>query len=154
MINAVNLKKFFYNKVLPIWHNSCSIVFKHQLINKTLIIKIEKQGNIMKKFRLLEVSAFVVVAAVASAAVNADDNVVKLEKKAMSVKADKVVEAKTLFEPLDADKNGLLTENELGTEKNTLLKKQFKKIDKNADNAISQEELSAYLAKVEVKNNL
>lgn len=108
----------------------------------------------MKKVSLLELSAFVIVAAVASSAVTAGDKVAALEKSAKSVKASDVVEHKTLFAPLDADNNGLLTESELGTDKNALLKKQFKNIDVNADNAISEEELKAYLAKVDVKVEL
>lgn len=108
----------------------------------------------MKKISLLEVSVFVVVAAVASAAVNAGDEVTKLENVDSKVKAVNVVEPTSLFEPLDKDSNGLITQSELSGDKSSLLTKQFKKIDINADNAISKEELTAYLAKVDVKINL
>jgi Ca2+-binding EF-hand superfamily protein len=64
------------------------------------------------------------------------------------------VQPKSLFEPLDKDNNGLITQSELSGDKSSLLTKQFKKIDINADNAISKEELTAYLAKVDVKINL
>ncbi|MFD2165063.1 hypothetical protein ACFSJY_02205 [Thalassotalea euphylliae] len=113
---------------------------RHDLYND---IK-SKQGIIMKKVSLLNVSLFVVTAAVASS-VNAGDKV-KVEKK-----ADTVIAANELFEPLDTDKNGVISEKELGDNQNALLKKEFKKIDANADKGISEEELKQYLAKVDVK---
>ncbi|NMP30203.1 hypothetical protein HII17_01400 [Thalassotalea sp. M1531] len=103
----------------------------------------------MKKVSLLELTAFVIVAAVASTTVNANDAALK-EKV---VKADEVVETNVLFTPLDTDKNGLISQQELGVN-NKLLKEQFKEIDVNADQGISEQELKNYLAKVDIKINI
>ncbi|WP_448212831.1 hypothetical protein [Colwellia sp. MEBiC06753] len=123
----------------------------------------------MKNISLLKLSAFVVIGAALSSVVKADNNLadkakadakanVAVEKSSVArsanVKADEVVAHTELFEPLDADKNGVITEVELGSANNELLKKEFKKIDVNADNGISQQELKDYLAKVELKTNI
>ena len=117
----------------------------------------------MKNISLLEVTAFVLVATVSSITVQANAEpkdgdkakpvMAKVEQAQESVKADQLLAHDKLFAPLDIDSNGVISEQELSMTKNKLLKKQFSKIDSNADKGISEEELKSFLAKVDIKNN-
>ena len=114
----------------------------------------------MKNVSLMKLSAFVVMAAAASVSVNAESRVsdanstpVVTEAKAVTTKAVDLVSPDALFAPLDVDKNGLITEQELGGTQSELLKEQFRKIDVNNDKGISEKELKDFLAKVAVNKS-
>lgn len=109
----------------------------------------------MNNVSLLKLSGLVIAAAFASCTVGAVEKVdaekVSIEKVAVTV--NEVVDSKVLFAPLDQDKNGVISAEELDTAKNELLQKEFKNIDANQDKGISEEELNAYLAKVQIKQS-
>ena len=99
----------------------------------------------MNNVSLMKVTGLVVVAAFASAMVNANE-----EPKTAVSTVSQLVDEKELFIPLDTDKNGLLSKQEVLESSNTLLQKEFAKIDVNSDSDISQEEFKVYLSKVKV----
>ncbi|REL34388.1 hypothetical protein [Thalassotalea euphylliae] len=115
----------------------------------------------MKNISLLEVSALVFAVAVCSITVQANEDPkekaaldkAKAQMEEKPVKAGHMVSHDKLFAPLDIDSNGVISEQELSMSKNKLLKEQFKKIDRNEDKGISEEELKSFLAKVDVKKN-
>jgi len=123
---------------------------------------IDKEAT-MKNISLMKLTGVVMLTALASTAMNASataDEVSKNELKLAAtdaketISAQKVIAHDELFKPLDTDKNGLISQEELGGTDSTLLKKEFAKIDTNADQGISKQELKAYLEKVEVKVNI
>jgi hypothetical protein len=66
--------------------------------------------------------------------------------------ASPVNDISALLTQLDSDKNGLLSKAEVMASKNELLAKHFNDIDKNADLAISKEELKGYFSALKVKS--
>ena len=116
----------------------------------------------MRNVSLMKLTGVVMLAALASTAMNASamNDEATLEKVSTKVATTTVVSAKdvvdhgALFQPLDADKDGLISMAELGDTDSALLKQEFTKIDTNADNGISEQELKTYLEKVEVKVNI
>lgn len=100
----------------------------------------------MKNMSLTKLSAVVIIGAFMSSLVNANDD---LNSNTKAV--NKMVDEKSIFQPIDKDKNGLISEKELSASQQKLLQKDFAKIDVNADNGISEVELKNYLAKVKVE---
>ncbi len=101
----------------------------------------------MKNISLTKVSVMVFTAITCSFLVNADDSTITKESfpEIVAVKqSDKKVE-EIAFNALDKDKNGLLSQKEVGESKNQLLAQSFKKIDRNEDLLLSKEELTAFI---------
>ena len=101
----------------------------------------------MNNISLKKVTLLVAIAALTSPFANANDI-----SQAKSVV--KQVSSTQLMAQFDQDKNGQLSEAEINASGNKKLHKAFKKIDSNNDAAISEKELSAFLAKVKVDKNL
>ena len=99
----------------------------------------------MNNVSLMKVTGLVLVVAFASTLVNANE-----KPKTTVSTVSQLVDEKELFTPLDTDKNGLLSKKEVLESSNTLLQKEFDKIDVNSDSDISQEEFKVYLSKVKV----
>ncbi|WP_286265944.1 hypothetical protein [Thalassotalea atypica] len=104
----------------------------------------------MNKTRLIEISAIVMAATLATFVVNADQEV-RLSNVSIKTPAHATNNLTALFSTIDTDKDGLLSKSEISASKNDLLMRNFKAIDKNTDNSISNEELSAFSAKIKTK---
>jgi Ca2+-binding EF-hand superfamily protein len=113
----------------------------------------------MKSINLAQVSAFVIVASMASFFVNADDELINnLEGITVSQvespitttaeASEEMAESqdKFTFTSLDSDKDGKLSQQEVLVGKNEWLIKYFKQIDSNTDKSISEEELVDFIA--------
>ncbi|OUR80920.1 hypothetical protein A9Q75_09660 [Colwellia psychrerythraea] len=116
----------------------------------------------MDSISLTQVTAFVVAVSMASFLVNADDDlaytnedntVVNAENSANAEAIQKAIEAvkepndKFTFTSLDTDKNGMLSRQEVVDGKNEWLVKSFTKIDSNADESLTEQELVDFVAK-------
>ncbi len=101
----------------------------------------------MKNISLSKVSVMVLAAITSSFLVNANDSTIANEsipEKAVVEQSEQKL-AKLAFNTLDKDKNGLLSQEEIGDSKNQILEQSFNKIDSNKDLSLSQEELAAYI---------
>ena len=105
----------------------------------------------MKNVSLLKVTFMVVVAALASSLVNADDAVEKVVEQKQPILVPQI-QFSELIEKLDSDKNGMLSEEEVSVTKSKLLQDEFKKMDSNQDNQIDEAEYNSYLAEVKDKS--
>ena len=116
----------------------------------------------MDSTSLTQVTAFVVAVSMASFLVNADDDlaytnedntVVNAENSANAEAIQKAIEVvkepndKFTFTSLDTDKNGMLSRQEVVDGKNEWLVKSFTKIDSNADESLTEQELVDFVAK-------
>jgi hypothetical protein len=116
----------------------------------------------MDSISLTQVTAFVVAVSMASFLVNADDDlaytnedntVVNAENSANAEAIKKAIEEvkepndKFTFTSLDIDKNGMLSRQEVVDGKNEWLVKSFTKIDSNADESLTEQELVDFVAK-------
>ena len=116
----------------------------------------------MDSISLTQVTAFVVAVSMASFLVNADDDlaytnedntVVHAENSANAEAIKKAIEEvkepsdKFTFTSLDIDKNGMLSRQEVVDGKNEWLVKSFTKIDSNADESLTEQELVDFVAK-------
>lgn len=114
----------------------------------------------MNSNNLTQISALVVIVSMASFLVIADDALTNKSEQNTLVYAETsvktvVVETPVVKEPgdkltftsLDTDKNGKLSQQEAEQGKNEWLKQSFKKIDSNADKAITEQELVDFVAK-------
>ncbi|KGJ95452.1 hypothetical protein [Colwellia psychrerythraea] len=116
----------------------------------------------MDSISLTQVTAFVVAVSMASFLVNADDDlaytnedntVVNAENTANAEAIKKAIEEvkepndKFTFTSLDMDKNGMLSRQEVVDGKNEWLVKSFTKIDSNADESLTEQELVDFVAK-------
>ena len=121
-----------------------------------------KKGFTMDSISLTQVTAFVVAVSMASFLVNADDDlaytnedntVVNAENSANAEAIKKAIEEvkepndKFTFTSLDMDKNGMLSRQEVVEGKNEWLVKSFTKIDSNADESLTEQELVDFVAK-------
>jgi len=121
-----------------------------------------KKGFTMDSISLTQVTAFVVAVSMASFLVNADDDlaytnedntVVNAENSANAEAIKKAIEEvkepndKFTFTSLDIDKNGMLSRQEVVDGKNEWLVKSFTKIDSNADESLTEQELVDFVAK-------
>jgi hypothetical protein len=121
-----------------------------------------KKGFTMDSISLTQVTAFVVAVSMASFLVNADDDlaytnedntVVNAENSANAEAIKKAIEEvkepndKFTFTSLDIDKNGMLSRQEVVEGKNEWLVKSFTKIDSNADESLTEQELVDFVAK-------
>jgi hypothetical protein len=121
-----------------------------------------KRGFTMDSISLTQVTAFVVAVSMASFLVNADDDlaytnedntVVNAENSANAEAIKKAIEEvkepndKFTFTSLDIDKNGMLSRQEVVDGKNEWLVKSFTKIDSNADESLTEQELVDFVAK-------
>lgn len=121
-----------------------------------------KKGFTMDSISLTQVTAFVVAVSMASFLVNADDDlaytnedntVVNAENTANAEAIKKAIEEvkepndKFTFTSLDMDKNGMLSRQEVVDGKNEWLVKSFTKIDSNADESLTEQELVDFVAK-------
>ncbi len=101
----------------------------------------------MKNISLVKVTFMVVVAALASSFVSADEDVNKTLEQAQEILAPQI-EFSELIEKLDSDKNGMLSEEEVSVTQSKLLQEEFKKMDNNKDKQIDEAEYNSYLAEV------
>ena len=101
----------------------------------------------MNKTRLIEISALVTVAALATFAVNANQ-VVDTSKANIKTVSVATSNLSALFSTIDTDNDGLLSKAEISASKNDVLMRNFKAIDKNTDDSISNNELTAFTAEV------
>lgn len=97
----------------------------------------------MNRTSLIEVSAFVVLATLAAFIVDAKEpdelNTVSLERS-----TEITEQFEGLLKKYDADKNGLLSKDEVAKSKQEVIMRNFKAIDTNTDASISLEELNAF----------
>jgi len=105
----------------------------------------------MKNVSLLKVTFMVVVAALASNLVNADDDVQKTIEHAKPIIVPQI-QFSELIEELDSDKNGMLSEEEVSVTQSKVLQEEFKKMDTNEDSQIDEAEYNSYLAEVKDKS--
>jgi Ca2+-binding EF-hand superfamily protein len=116
----------------------------------------------MNSINLTQVTAFVVAVSMASFLVSADDDlaytnedntVVNAENSANAESIKKAIEEvkepndKFTFTSLDMDKNGMLSRQEVVDGKNEWLVESFTKIDSNADESLTEQELVDFVAK-------
>lgn len=111
----------------------------------------------MNNISLTQVSTFVVAVSMGSFFVSADDDIVQASAKS-SVAQETMVATKDAvkavgesdkftFTSLDVDKNGKLSQQEVIAGKNKWLADSFKKIDGNADESLTEQELVDFVAK-------
>jgi len=93
----------------------------------------------MKNISLVKISSIVIIAALASNFVSANDDVQTVVPQ---------VSFSSLLSALDTDKNGFLDRSEVLDSDNEALKKMFSNIDLNSDSKISEDEFNSYLVKV------
>jgi Ca2+-binding EF-hand superfamily protein len=103
----------------------------------------------MNNISLKKVTLFVAIAALTSPFANANANDISQVKSVV-----KQVSSTQLIAQFDQDKNGQLNEAEINASGNKKLHQAFKNIDSNNDAAISEKELSDFLAKVKTDKNL
>jgi Ca2+-binding EF-hand superfamily protein len=109
----------------------------------------------MNSISLTQVTLFVVAVSMASFFVNANEasghstKTAHTEFLASPEAAEKTKELtdKFTFTSLDNDKNGKLSQQEVLSGKNEWLVRSFKKIDSNADKALTEQELVDFVAK-------
>jgi len=113
----------------------------------------------MDSISLTQVTAFVVAVSMASFLVNADDdlaytnedntvvNAANAEAIQKAIEVVKEPNDKFTFTSLDTDKNGMLSRQEVVDGKNEWLVKSFTKIDSNADESLTEQELVDFVAK-------
>ena len=95
----------------------------------------------MKSISLIKVTLAVFVTTLLSVAVSAEEKIVK-QNIAMETSANKSVH----FTQLDINKNGLLSETEVST--NKLLHDAFAQVDVDGDAAINKDEFSSFIKTV------
>ena len=112
----------------------------------------------MNSLSLTQVTVFVVAVCMASFFVNADEALAHSSEDAKAVHSDilaspvaaedsKDTSDKFTFTSLDTDKNGKLSQQEVIAGNNEWLVKSFKKIDSNADEALTEQELVDFVSK-------
>lgn len=110
-------------------------------VNIAKLLRIIMQGIKMKAIHLIKVTSAIVVSALLPLVVSATENM-QIKQVATDLPATSQVQ----FSQLDLNKNGLLSEAEVATDK--LLHESFSKVDINADASISKDEYSAFIKKL------
>lgn len=112
----------------------------------------------MNSISLTQVTVFVVAVSMASFFVSADDALAHSTEENSTTQAEQSVAVevtaevtksndKFTFTSLDIDKDGKLSQQEVIAGKHEWLVKSFKKIDSNADEVITEQELVDFVAK-------
>jgi len=115
----------------------------------------------MNNISLTQVTAFVIAVSMASFFVNDDAHAhaharsaesnstvdVEIATNPTATEQESVLNDKFTFTSLDTDKDGKLNHQEVLAGKNEWLVKSFKKIDSNADELITEQELVDFVAK-------
>ncbi len=97
-----------------------------------------QRRNTMKNISLIKISIIVIIAALASNFVSANDEVQEMTPH---------ISFSSLLNALDSNKNGFLDRSEVLNSENDALKSAFSDIDSNSDSKISEDEFNSYLAK-------
>ncbi len=97
----------------------------------------------MNRTSLIEVSAFVVLTTLAAFIVDAKESD-ELKTVALERSTEISEQFEGLLKKFDADKNGLLSKDEVAKSKQEVIMRNFKAIDTNTDASISLEELNAF----------
>ena len=99
----------------------------------------------MNQISLLKVTVVVVISALDSSIVHADEIIGDIP----AVKDKEVKQFSSIIIAFDTDKNGKLNESEILASRSKTLHKRLARIDLNADSEISHEELMEFLTLVE-----